>query len=46
MLTRAAVTVRGVMAELPENSPRFLIVNYKLAHRDGRVSYVSHSLLY
>lgn len=30
-----------VCTELPENSPRFLIVNYKLNHRDGRVSYVS-----
>ncbi|SPO21613.1 related to Glia maturation factor, beta [Ustilago trichophora] len=31
--------VEDLVEELPENSPRFLIVNYKLQHRDGRVSY-------
>ncbi|CDR87898.1 related to Glia maturation factor, beta [Sporisorium scitamineum] len=32
-------SVEDLIEELPENSPRFLIVNYKLTHRDGRVSY-------
>ncbi|CBQ70679.1 related to Glia maturation factor, beta [Sporisorium reilianum SRZ2] len=32
-------SVEDLVEELPENSPRFLVVNYKLQHRDGRISY-------
>lgn len=38
-LTTGLTCVEDLIQELPENSPRFLIVNYKLNHRDGRVSY-------
>ncbi len=31
--------------ELPENSPRFIVLSYKLDHKDGRVSFVSGRLL-
>ncbi|EPQ28344.1 uncharacterized protein PFL1_04171 [Pseudozyma flocculosa PF-1] len=31
--------LEDVLEELPENSPRFLVVSYQLQHRDGRVSY-------
>jgi hypothetical protein len=27
------------LAELPENSPRFIILSYELKHRDGRTSF-------
>ncbi|EST06147.1 Actin-binding, cofilin/tropomyosin type [Kalmanozyma brasiliensis GHG001] len=38
-LLTGLTSVEDLIEELPENSPRFLIVNYKLNHRDGRVSY-------
>ncbi|SNX82654.1 related to Glia maturation factor, beta [Melanopsichium pennsylvanicum] len=38
-LITGLMSIEDVVEELPENSPRFLIVNYKLQHRDGRVSY-------
>ncbi|SPO22419.1 related to Glia maturation factor, beta [Ustilago trichophora] len=38
-LNSGLTCVEDLVEELPENSPRFLIVNYKLQHRDGRVSY-------
>ncbi|SPO35496.1 related to Glia maturation factor, beta [Pseudozyma flocculosa] len=37
--------LEDVLEELPENSPRFLVVSYQLQHRDGRVSYVGHTLI-
>lgn len=28
-----------LFAELPENSPRFVVLSYELHHRDGRTSF-------
>lgn len=39
-LSTGLSSVEDLVEQLPENSPRFLIVNYKLQHHDGRVSYV------
>lgn len=30
---------RTIHAELPENSPRYIILSYELRHKDGRVSF-------
>ncbi|KAJ1034478.1 hypothetical protein NDA18_001338 [Ustilago nuda] len=38
-LSTGLSSVEDLVEQLPENSPRFLIVNYKLQHHDGRVSY-------
>ena len=35
------ITPDELAEELPEHSPRFVIMSYELSHADGRVSYVS-----
>ncbi|KDN37815.1 glia maturation factor beta [Tilletiaria anomala UBC 951] len=32
-------TLEELGDELPENSPRFIVLSYKLEHKDGRVSF-------
>jgi len=34
------VTPEELVEELPEHSPRFVVLSYELHHSDGRVSYV------
>ncbi|ETS60903.1 hypothetical protein PaG_04823 [Moesziomyces aphidis] len=38
-LDSGLTSLPDLLEELPENSPRFVVVNYKLNHRDGRISY-------
>lgn len=33
------ITIDELKEELPENSPRFVILSYELNHRDGRTSF-------
>lgn len=33
------ITLPLAIAELPENTPRYVLLSYRLAHNDGRVSF-------
>ncbi|CEH12383.1 Glia maturation factor beta [Ceraceosorus bombacis] len=33
------IGIEELQEELPENSPRFIVLSYELKHRDGRTSY-------
>jgi len=33
------ITIAELAEELPENSPRFVVLSYELNHRDGRKSF-------
>ncbi|KAJ3000862.1 hypothetical protein HDV02_002325 [Globomyces sp. JEL0801] len=33
------VTLEDIVEELPETSPRFIVISYELKHKDGRISY-------
>ncbi|KAF7294731.1 hypothetical protein MIND_01010500 [Mycena indigotica] len=33
------ITIEELAEELPENSPRYVVLSYELKHKDGRVSY-------
>jgi hypothetical protein len=33
------MTLEDLQAELPDSTPRFLVISYELKHKDGRISY-------
>ncbi|KAG6331476.1 hypothetical protein ID866_7608 [Astraeus odoratus] len=34
-----SISIEELVDELPENSPRFVLLSYELKHQDGRVSF-------
>ncbi|KAG1756635.1 uncharacterized protein EDB91DRAFT_1342296 [Suillus paluster] len=33
------ISIEGLAEELPQNSPRYVVLSYELKHRDGRTSF-------
>jgi hypothetical protein len=40
------IEMTSISEELPETSPRFLVLSYELKHRDGRISYPLAGIYY
>ncbi|KAI8901515.1 hypothetical protein BC833DRAFT_577467 [Globomyces pollinis-pini] len=40
------VSLEDIVEELPETSPRFIVISYELKHKDGRISYPLAGIYY
>lgn len=39
-------TIKDLQEDLPESNPRYLVISYKLNHKDGRVSFPMAGIYY